>query len=188
MASLYCEVPFYNLDSGTGGYAPTSLLPPGVLHVQPNEKLEVSQFNSKYSHCSLKARGKNGKSPSHRGDGRTEMICLQRGIPSTQLLSDCVLSHGHASVSKLSPLFSCSSRCEGNQAWKQATTTWHHVDYGETGWEPGPGGGTGGRNPLSGRVTELPRGSNTPAQHGQAGEGSGRATKGTGSPRQRAGR
>ena len=79
--SFYFKIPFYNLNSGTGSYAPQSLVSFGILNTQPNEKLiGDSLLNSKYSHCSFKARGKNLKSPSHCRAERREIICLPLGI------------------------------------------------------------------------------------------------------------
>lgn len=60
-ASFYFKIPFYNLNSGCD---PKSLVPLGILNIQANEKLiDVSQFNSKYSHGSSKARGQIEKAP-----------------------------------------------------------------------------------------------------------------------------
>lgn len=59
IASFYFKILFYNRKSGTRGHASKSWVPSGILNIRPNEKLiGVSQSNSKYTHCSFKARGK----------------------------------------------------------------------------------------------------------------------------------
>lgn len=86
-ASFHFKIPFYNLNFG---YDPKSLVPFGILNIQPNENLiEVSQLNSKYSQCSFKARGEIEKPQSSRAR-RTEIICLQLGIYSTHSYSPTV--------------------------------------------------------------------------------------------------
>lgn len=60
-ASFHFKIPFHNLNSS---YDPKSLVPFGILNIQPNENLiEVSQLNSTYSHCSFKVRGEIEKAP-----------------------------------------------------------------------------------------------------------------------------
>lgn len=54
-ASFHFKIPFHNLNSS---YDPKSLVPFGILNIQPNENLiEVSQLNS------FKVRGEIEKAP-----------------------------------------------------------------------------------------------------------------------------